>query len=42
MIFLGEQVSLLQLIGAGLVLAGVAMISLNKTAPKPPDTPPTR
>ena len=41
-IFLGEQVSLLQLIGAGLVLAGVAMISLNKTAPKPPDTPPTR
>ena len=41
-VFLGEQVSLLQLIGAGLVLAGVAMISLNKTAPKPPDTPPTR
>ena len=31
--FLGEQVSLLQLVGAALVLAGVAMISLNKAAP---------
>ena len=45
-IFLGEDVSAMQLIGAGLVLAGVAMISLArpKTAPLVvmPDTPPTR
>ena len=45
-IFLGEDVSAMQLVGAGLVLAGVAMISLArpKTAPLVvmPDTPPTR
>jgi drug/metabolite transporter (DMT)-like permease len=45
-IFLGEDISAMQLVGAGLVLAGVAMISLArpKTAPlvAMPDTPPTR
>ncbi|MEO7254648.1 MAG: DMT family transporter [Casimicrobium sp.] len=45
-IFLGEDISAMQLVGAGLVLAGVAMISLAR--PKAailvvmPDTPPTR
>ena len=45
-LFLGEEVSALQLIGAGLVLAGVAMISLARPKVAPlvsmPDTPPTR
>ena len=45
-LFLGEEVSALQLIGAGLVLAGVAMISLARpkaaTLISIPDTPPTR
>ena len=42
-LFLGEQVSALQLVGAALVLAGVAMISLARTpAAALPDTPPTR
>ena len=45
-LFLGEEVSALQLIGAGLVLAGVAMISLARPKATPlvvmPDTPPTR
>lgn len=45
-LFLGEEVSALQLIGAGLVLAGVAMISLARPKAAPlvvmPDTPPTR
>ena len=45
-LFLGDEVSALQLIGAGLVLAGVAMISLARPKAAPlvsmPDTPPTR
>ena len=45
-LFLGEEVSALQLIGAALVLAGVAMISLARPKHAPlvsmPDTPPTR
>ena len=45
-IFLGEDVSAMQLVGAGLVLAGVAMISLARpkaaTLVAMPDTPPTR
>ncbi len=45
-LFLGEEVSALQLIGAGLVLAGVAMISLARPKAAPlvvmPDTPTTR
>lgn len=41
-VFLDEPVSLLQLTGAALVLAGVAMISLNKPASNQPDVPPPR
>lgn len=41
-VFLGEQVSALQLIGASLVLGGVAMISLGRTPAPQPETPSTR
>jgi len=41
-VFLGEQVSALQLIGAALVLGGVAMISLGRAPAPRPDTPETR
>ena len=40
--FLGEHVSAMQLIGAALVLAGVAMISLSKPSVQKPATPETR
>jgi drug/metabolite transporter (DMT)-like permease len=40
--FLDEHISALQLIGAALVLAGVAMISLSKPAIQKPVTPETR
>ena len=41
-IFLGEPVSALQLIGAALVLTGVAMISLGRGSVSAPQTPVTR
>ena len=41
-IFLGERVSALQLLGAALVLGGVAMISLGRSPVPQPVTPPTR
>jgi drug/metabolite transporter (DMT)-like permease len=41
-IFLGEELSALQLIGAALVLAGVAMISFSRVPAPQPDTPATR
>lgn len=41
-VFLGEQVSALQLVGAALVLGGVAMISLGRVPTPQPETPPTR
>ena len=40
--FLGEQISALQLVGAALVLGGVAMISLGRSPVPQPVTPPTR
>jgi drug/metabolite transporter (DMT)-like permease len=40
--FLDEHVSAMQLIGAALVLAGVAMISLSKPSVQKPATPETR
>ena len=40
--FLGEQISALQLVGAALVLGGVAMISLGRSTVLQPVTPPTR
>ena len=40
--FLGEQISALQLVGAALVLGGVAMISLGRSPLPQPMTPPTR
>ena len=40
--FLGEQISALQLVGAALVLGGVAMISLGRSPVPQPLTPPTR
>jgi drug/metabolite transporter (DMT)-like permease len=39
---LDEHVSALQLVGAALVLAGVAMISLSKPTVQKPATPETR
>jgi drug/metabolite transporter (DMT)-like permease len=41
-VFLGEQVSALQLLGATLVLGGVAMISLGRGPVLQPETPTTR
>jgi drug/metabolite transporter (DMT)-like permease len=41
-VFLGEQVSALQLLGAALVLGGVAMISLGRAPAPQPETPSTR
>ena len=40
--FLGEQISVLQLVGAALVLGGVAMISLGRSPLLQSVTPPTR
>ena len=40
--FLGEQISALQLVGAALVLGGVAMISLGRSSVPQPVTPSTR
>lgn len=41
-VFLGEQVSALQLLGAALVLGGVAMISFGRAPVPQPETPSTR
>jgi len=41
-LLLDETISVLQLLGAALVLAGIAMISVGRDAPVAPQTPVTR